>query len=229
MALPFLLSVPHAGRTVPPEVAALCMLKKDDILKDSDGGADVIYFPMKEIVDAFVTTHIARAIVDLNRAEDDRRKDGVVKTHTSWNVPIYRDPLSEELVEELLERYHRPYHQRLDELSPSVVVGIDCHTMAAVGPPAGPDPGVTRPAVCLSNDDGTCPPAWLASLAEVIETVMETTVSINLPFRGGYITRRRPGGIPWLQIEFSRDQFLSDIEKGSRLLEAFQKWNRTLG
>lgn len=228
MRLPLLLSVPHAGLTVPPEVGGLCRLDSDDIISDSDGGAAGIYFPLKAHVAAFLTTDIARAIVDLNRAEDDRRKDGVVKTHTSWNVPIYRKPLPEENIEQLLEKYHRPYHRRLDQLAGNVMIGIDCHTMAAVGPPVGPDPGRPRPPVCLSNADGTCPQAWLATLAEVIEAVLESTVSLNAPFKGGFITRRRPGGIDWLQIEFSRAPFLSDEEKGSRLLDALKQWIKNI-
>jgi len=36
-------------------------------------------------------------------------------------------------------------------LASGVMLGIDCHTMAAKGPPIGPDPGKERPLVCLSN------------------------------------------------------------------------------
>ena len=44
--------------------------------------AAAIYCPLEQYVGAFVTIDIARAIVDLNQAEDDFRKDGVIKTHT---------------------------------------------------------------------------------------------------------------------------------------------------
>lgn len=123
----------------------------------NDEGAAEIYLPLKNKVKVLVTTDVARAIVDMNRAEDDRRKDGVVKTHTCWDVPIYSEPLSDILMETLLAQYYRPYHQDLFRLADNVVAGIDCHTMAAVGPPVGPDPGLERPAACLSNADGTCP------------------------------------------------------------------------
>lgn len=43
-----------------------------------------IYYPLEEHVTALVTTDIARAIVDLNRAEDDNVGDQV-------DVKIYRD------------------------------------------------------------------------------------------------------------------------------------------
>ncbi|QTA86573.1 N-formylglutamate amidohydrolase [Desulfonema magnum] len=224
MRLPFLLSVPHAGLNVPPEVADIIILSQDDIIRDGDEGAAEIYLPMKEQVDALVTTEIARAVIDMNRAEDDRRKDGVVKTHTCWDVPIYREPLSDRLAEQLLERYHRPYHQRLDKYTGSVMVGIDCHTMAASGPPGSPDPGKIRPSVCLSNGHGTCPDSWLISLAHIIEKELGAKAEINTPFKGGYIIRHHSEKIPWFQIEVSREPFMSNTEKFESILESLKKW-----
>ena len=159
MRLPLLVSVPHAGLEVPEEVADLCVLTLQQIVEDGDEGAAEIY-AIEDEVEAFVTTSVARAIVDLNRAEDDRGKDGVVKTHTCWDVPVYGSPLPDELIEHLLATCHRPYHARLTELaSGGAKLGVDCHTMVAFGPPVAPDPGAERPWVCLSNGDGTCPAA----------------------------------------------------------------------
>ena len=90
MKLPILLSIPHAGWRIPEEVQDICLLTNKDILADGDAGAAEIYIPLKEKVEAFVTTDIARAIVDMNRAENDFWKDGVIKTHTCWDVPIYK-------------------------------------------------------------------------------------------------------------------------------------------
>jgi N-formylglutamate amidohydrolase len=53
---------------------------------DGDEGAAEIY-DLKDHAAEFVTTDIARAIVDLNRAEDDRRPDGVVIAVTT-NEPF---------------------------------------------------------------------------------------------------------------------------------------------
>jgi len=225
VALPFLLSVPHAGLVVPPEVTDICTLSRDEIARDGDVGAAEIYLSMEEHVYALATTDIARAIVDLNRPEDDRGRDGVVKTHTCWDVPIYRETPSDELIEILLKLYYRPYHKNLSGLSKDVIAAIDCHTMAAVGPPVGPDPGMERPPICLSNGEGTCPEKWLLSLAEIIEKVMGISVSINNPFKGGYTIRRHAVEVPWLQIELSRESFLSNREKGELIIKSFDKWH----
>ena len=224
MTLPLLLSVPHAGVLVPDEVKELVILSEQQIVEDGDEGAAEIYFPLEKEVALFVTTDVARAIVDMNRAEDDRRKDGIIKTHTCWDVPIYRQPLSEEHVEFLIEKYYRPYHARLNHFPDAIKLGIDCHTMAAEGPPVGPDPGETRPAICLSNADGTCPQEWIDSLAECLVETIEAEVSINYPFKGGHIIRSHSAELPWVQLELSRAPFLNNIEKGKQVMNAFQQW-----
>lgn len=227
--LPVLLSVPHAGFRVPDQVAPLCILSPEEIARDGDEQAAEIYALEPEVA-GFVTTDVARAIVDMNRAEDDRRKDGVVKTHTCWDVPVYREAPSDAVIESLLERYHRPYHRQLSRRADGRVrIGIDCHTMAAAGPPVGPDPGVVRPHVCLSHGDGTCPGEWMESLFRCFVAEFGPNVRINDPFRGGYIIRTHAAEMPWLQIELSRAPFLPPTGKRERVLRALTAWVEEAG
>jgi formiminoglutamase len=228
MPLPILLSVPHAGLKIPNEVADLCILQEEDIIKDGDEGADEIYLPMESEVGAMVNTVVARAIVDMNRSENDIRKDGVIKTHTCWNVPIYSKAPSQEVVQTLIERYYRSYHADLSRLSVSAKLGIDCHTMAEYGPPVGPDPGRKRPRICLSNGDLTCSKGWIDSLASCFADIFQTEVSINNPFKGGHIIRSHAKEMPWIQLELSRERFLSNNEKSDRVLKALKMWFKRL-
>jgi formiminoglutamase len=171
---------------------------------------------------------VARAIVDLNRAESDRRRDGVIKTHTCWDVPVYRQALTEELIDKLMESYYRPYHRALTRLASSgVIAGIDCHTMAAVGPPVGPDHGVPRPFICLSNGDGTCPQEWLLRLAACLSESFGEQVSLNHPFTGGFITRSHSTELPWIQLELSRVATMSLSQKRTRLIRALTRFVET--
>ncbi|EXJ14752.1 N-formylglutamate amidohydrolase [Imhoffiella purpurea] len=223
--LPLLISVPHAGLRIPPEVAALNRLTAREIAHDGDEGAWEIYAPLKDHVAAFATSDIARAFVDLNRAEDDIRKDGVVKTHTCWDVPIYCHPLSAELIETLLARYHRPYHKRLTDLADSgVIAGVDCHTMAAIAPPEAPDPGCPRPAVCIGDANGACPHDWAMALADCFRETFDGEVTLNRPFSGGFITRHHAKEIPWIQIELSRGGSASFEIKGAQVLQSLSAW-----
>jgi formiminoglutamase len=231
MKLPFLVSVPHAGLHVPHKVQDICILSPQDIYADSDSGAAAIYYDLKNSVEGFTTSDIARAIVDLNRAADDFRKDGVIKTHTCYDIPVYNEFPSKELIEELLVDFYHPYHQQLEALAgkPEIKIGIDCHTMAAIGPPIGPDAGKKRPLVCLSNADGTCPDEWLNELANSFQRVFpQEEVSINTPFKGGFIIRHHSTIIPWLQIELSRINTISNSKKREGVLTALNVWHKSL-
>jgi formiminoglutamase len=225
--LPFLVSVPHAGLTIPDEVQNICLLTPEEIYDDSDGGSTEIYSDLEEVLEIFMSSVVARAIVDLNRATNDFRKDGVIKTHTCYDVPVYSEFPSKKLIERLLSDYYHPYHQKLEKFthSKNIKVGIDCHTMAAVGPPIGPDAGKKRPLVCLSNADGTCPDEWLDELANCFLKVFpHEQVKINEPFKGGYIIRTYSSDLPWLQIELSRTEHISNIEKRDGVIKALNSW-----
>ena len=223
MKMPLLISVPHAGLVIPDEVRDRYLPEEAQTSADSDGGASRIY-DFESAVRHWVSTDVARAVVDLNRAEDDRNRDGVVKTHTIWEVLVYRKPLGEPLVQGLLEKYYRPYHRRLSECAADVVLGVDCHTMAGHGPPVGPDPGAERPPVTLSNADRTCPREWLESLAACFEASFGTEVALNTPFRGGHIVQSHAHEAPWVQLEISRAAFASDDEKRTAVLAALRAW-----
>lgn len=230
MTLPLAVSVPHAGWRIPREADRYCILTQREVEEDGDVGAREIYAILEDEVARFTTTDIARAIIDLNRAVDDRRPDGVVKTHTCWNVPVYEPFPPEEIVEELLELYYHPYHARLSAFAKAPVkIGLDCHTMAAEGPPVGPDPGVIRPRVCLSNADGTCPQEWIEAMRDAFVGTFGEDVRVNDPFQGGYITRSHAKEMPWMQIELSRGSFMTNEEKGRAVSTALRAWCAAVG
>ena len=227
MKLPFLVSVPHAGLHIPQEVQDICILTPEQIYEDSDWGAAEIYFDLEKSVIAFLSSDVARAIVDLNRAADDFRKDGIIKTHTCYDVPIYKEYPSKKLIKQLLSDYYYLYHQLLEKMAEDEIIkiGIDCHTMTAVGPPIGPDAGKVRPLVCISNADGTCPDAWVHELANCFQKVFpKEQVNINEPFKGGYIIRNHSAKLPWLQIELSRTERISNTAKGDGVIDALKVW-----
>ena len=229
MKLPFLISVPHAGLHIPQEVQDICILTSEDIYADGDGGAAEVYFDLEKVVEAFCSSDVARAIIDLNRAVDDFRKDGVIKTHTCYDISVYREFPSQQRIEQLLADYYHPYHQKLESLTSkeNIKVGIDCHTMVAVGPPVGPDVGKIRPLVCLSNGDGTCPDEWLQSLAGCFKKIFpKETIKINEPFKGGFIIRNHSAKLPWLQIELSRTESIANSAKRDGVIEALDVWHR---
>jgi formiminoglutamase len=219
---------------VPPELTDRIRIGPEDILADGDAFTGEIY-DVSDCVNFQIRAEVARAFVDLNRAEDDlppENPDGVVKSRTVFDKPVYfegRQPDSA-LIERLLKRYHRPYHRRIREVladyRPGVELALDCHSMLAVGPNISPDPGRTRPALCLGNQNGrSCPPETLDILAECFRRVFglgESDVALNRPFSGGYITRTYGGNpVPWIQIELSRGLYMqgSTDVASERLIE----------
>ena len=226
--LPIIVSSPHAGLYVPPAFRGICLLTPEEVAADGDEGAREIYGPLKDCVEVFTSSHVARAIVDLNRPESDRSKDGIVKTHTCWDVPIYSEPPSAEMIADLIENDYRPYHERLtDSSSWGLKLGVDCHTMADVAPPVAPDPGQKRPMVCLGDNHGqTLPKGWMDGLAECFKSAFEREIAVNEPFAGGFITRSHGKEMPWVQLELSRDPSMPFAEKQERVLSALQMFAR---
>ena len=221
--LPMLISVPHAGLTVPPEARSYCRLSPDDIAKDGDEQARQIYAPLESMVASFHTTEVARAIVDMNRGRQDRRKDGVVKTHTCWDVPIYDPPPPEELLVALLDNHHKPFHRALstEVTSGAYRLAIDCHTMAAHGPPVGPDPGAERPLVCVGTGHGTtCPQPWVDVIVECFADAFGVRPEIDRPFSGGFIVRHYGAQMPYVLLELSRTSNVSVDDKSRAIVDA---------
>jgi N-formylglutamate deformylase len=224
--LPLAISNPHAGLNVPEIVRPLCRLTPQEIAEDGDEGAAAIYDPLRRHVTAFASSTLARAIVDLNREEADRSRDGVIKTHTCWNVPVYHRPPSSDQVEQLLREYHRPYHAELSRFAMAdVILAVDCHTMAAAAPPMAPDPGRKRPPVCLGDLGGrSLPSTSMNRLASSFSEAFRCAVAINKPFAGGHITHRHHTEMPWVQLELSRAAFLDPEEKSRRVLQALRRF-----
>ena len=220
---PVLLSIPHGGIEIPPELANRIILSPYDLFNDGDAFTKDIY-DLRPHVSEVISTEIARAFIDLNRASDDLppgNSDGVVKSHTSYGKVIYRNGLEpdEALIKKLIERYYLPYHQKIQDLLNGKIfqieLALDCHSMAAVGPSISPDRGEKRPMICLGNAHGqSCPKNTIEKMAECFTrafSLKDNEISINRPFAGGYITRTYGGNpIPWIQVELNRELYLRE-------------------
>jgi N-formylglutamate deformylase len=228
---PLLISIPHGGDVIPPEVEAIVSITDRDVLYDGDTLTREIY-DFRNCVEAFIEMPIARAIVDVNRAPEERppkNPDGVVKTVTVNRTPVYKEGKFPDnaLIEVLLQRYYYPYHKKLDDLlgNRNIKMALDCHSMLPHSPPINNNPGQPRPLICLCNGGDnrgmstgrplTCPPEWIQALAESFQRVFgnEGEVAINKPFLGGYISQVHfeRKGIPWIQIEINRTLYLNEV------------------
>lgn len=88
--LPVLISIPHAGWQIPPELQGRVSLSHRDLSDDVDLYSDEIYDLGSKAAGVLKTT-IARSFVDLNRAENEvppAYPDGVIKTTNCYRRPV---------------------------------------------------------------------------------------------------------------------------------------------
>jgi N-formylglutamate amidohydrolase len=216
--LPVLISIPHGGHVIPPEVKDRVRLTASELFDDSDAFTRDI-FDLGANAAEVITTDIARAFIDVSRAPKDlppTNPDGVVKKKTCHACSVYKNgrQLPDKLIGELLNRYYYPYHEKIRRLvqRKDIKLALDCHSMAAVGPEISPDQGEKRPGICLSNVNGkSCSYDLVNSLAECFQKSFSTeNITINKPFAGGYITRNYGmNPLPWIQFELNRCLYLS--------------------
>ncbi len=225
---PFLVSVPHGGVEIPPEVRGRISLSEEELLYYCDPATRTI-FNFKKCVGAFIDTPISRMVVDLNRPPlplPGKDPDGIIKVRTIDGKDVYCEGQFPDmaLVHRLLMTYYFPYHQRVDELIDHhiVKVAFDCHSMLPVGSCGQTDAGKPRPLICLGNNGdrhgrarkgsvATCPAAWIGALAAAFrdEFSLGREVAINNPFSGGFIVNAHywHKGVPWVQIEVNRSLY----------------------
>lgn len=222
--LPVLLSIPHGGTEVPEELNNHVCITDKDLFDDMDPFTRQIY-DLGPRAAGVVSSNIARAFLDLNRAVDDlppQNPDGVIKSMTCYKKQIYikgKEP-DEALRKQLVDRYYTPYHRKLREitsLNKKVVLALDCHSMAIEAPPIAPDTGKDkrkRPLICLGNGRGkTCDNETVEKLAACLceaFSIEAQHVTVNDPFAGGYITRTYGNNpVPWVQVEMNRVLYLN--------------------
>lgn len=235
--LPLLISVPHGGDVIPPEIETACLLKQTDIVIDGDAWTRTLY-DFNGLALEYHDTEIARVAVDLNRCQTDlppANPDGIVKTVTVTGKKIWNSPtgLSEREREKLIHRYYLPYHHALERAAnnPQIKLAIDCHSMLDYGPAKGKESWEYRPLFCISNrgtetgvegqEKVTAPVELMVRMKELLEKKFyklqeesdaRALVTMNTPFKGGFITRHHGNirKIPWIQLEINRQLYLPE-------------------
>ena len=255
MQLPFVLSIPHCGSEMPPEIRSDVVLTDREIVESVDFGTREIFGSLKAL--HAIQARWSRLVVDLNRNPSDFGAKGVValKDYHGREVFLPGKAPTRAQIERRMIRYARPYHEAIvNALRNDEAIGlIDCHSLNGIGPADAPDRGLVRKDITLSNngdphgrplsDDAatTCPAETLKMAAEAFRA-QGFSVSINRPYRGGYIVNHfggllRSRGRFALQIEMNQDLYMARdailpdparIESiTERVKKAFAEW--TLG
>ena len=225
--VPIIISVPHAGTFIPEDIKSKMNPELSDKLDDTDWFIDKLYGFATDLGVTIINANYSRWVIDLNRNPENQPlyNDGRVITDvvtlTDFNGnQIYKDnyiPDSEE-VSRRVELYHKPYHDKLDELLKNTkgefgkVLLFDAHSIRKSVP------GIRSedfPDLILGDNDET------STSPELIKATIDSLqnkgygFSHNHPFKGGYITRSfgKPNeNIHTLQLEMCKTNYMDSSE-----------------
>lgn len=219
--IPLLVSIPHTGTFVPPEIAAQFADPAIAAELMTDWALDELYTFLPALgVDVICATH-HRFVVDLNRPPDARPlypgrfETGLVPTESFQGEPIWRRVPSAADIERRLARFHRPYHAALEQrLQEKVARFRHCHLIDAhsVESRASRLHGPLADDIYLGDRDRTtCDPAFTGRVSALFEA-QGLKVSLNEPYKGGYITAHycSLAGVQSLQIEMCQRLYMTE-------------------
>jgi len=225
---PLLISVPHAGTGLPPELAAR-MSEAALALPDTDRQADRLYAFARTMGVTMIVARLSRYLIDLNRDPQGAAlypgadNTELCPTTTFAFDAIYRpgqEPDAAE-VEARRQRYFVAYHAAIErelrriEARHSYAVLLDAHSIRSEVPRffAGRLPDLN-----LGTAGGKSAAPELEALAfQVLSRAKGFSAVLNGRFQGGFITRHF--GQPQarrhaLQLEIGQDCYLGRTSPG---------------
>jgi N-formylglutamate deformylase len=222
--LPLLVSLPHDGSHIPPELAAR-MAPESRRTPDTDWHVSRLYAFAKAMGASVLAPSHSRYVVDLNRPPDDvslypgQNTTGLCPAVRFSGEPVYlegQSPSTDEIAARV-ERYWRPYHallaaelERLRAAHGRVLLW-EGHSIRAEVPFLFE--GVL-PDLNLGTASGaSCAPELQERLEAVMAGQRDFSWVANGRFKGGYITRHygRPGeGVDAVQLELAQKNYMDE-------------------
>lgn len=239
---PLLVSLPHDGTQLPPDIAAR-LTPAARRVPDTDWHVARLYAVARELGASVLVPRYSRYVVDLNRPEDDtslypgQNTTGLCPTVRFSGEPVYLDgqaPGGDEIAARV-ERYWRPYHaalrgelERLHALHGRVVLW-EGHSIRGELPFLFDG---RLPDLNLGTAAGSsCTPALQAGLEALLAAQADYDVAVNGRFKGGYITRHYGDparGIDAVQLETSQRVYM-DQDSFQYLPERARTLERLIG
>ncbi len=211
-AVPLVANLPHSGMFVPDDIAAQFTSEHLQSLPNTDWHLDKLYQSLPDLgIIVLQATH-SRYVVDLNRQLKEppfgNFWTSVVPEQTAMGKPIYTQHPSREHIEERLQKFYVPYHNKLREILQEKinefgkVYLLDLHSFL----------GLITEDICLGNrNDQTCSESLISSVENNFLR-KDYRVVRNKVFNGGYITGHysQLPGVEALQIEVRYPVYLNE-------------------
>jgi N-formylglutamate amidohydrolase len=224
---PLLVSIPHDGREIPPEIAAE-MTAAGLAIPDTDWHIRRLYEFAASLGASVIAANYSRYVVDLNRSPTDeilypgQLSTGLCPPRTFAGDAIYRDGggVDGAEVARRVEAYWRPYHNRIEQALADIrseydfALLWDAHSIRSEVPLLFTG---TLPELNIGTNDGaSCPAEVLQKVMDVAEQLPYAVVA-NQRFKGGYITRRygRPEEAVYaIQLEVAQRCYMDESTLG---------------
>ena len=221
---PLLVSFPHAGTEIPPEIAAR-MTPEALQRADVDWHLPQLYAFVQAMGASTIVARIARHVIDLNRPPEDtslypgQDVTGLLPLDTFRKQPLYLPGQAPDAAEAQARRarYWQPYHDALGaelerlRAQHGTVVLWDAHSIASRMPRFFEG---KLPDLNLGTADGrACAPALQAAAEAAMAAQSAYTHVSNGRFKGGHITRhygQPERGIHALQLEMCQCTYMDE-------------------
>lgn len=185
--LPFVISIPHSGVCITDIMER--NLKNDAILANMDWYLPELYDFLENMGFTVVINRMSRYVIDPNRDLTGGKQHDYTKAliyeKTTFGRDMYKCSLSAEEIQARIDIFYKEYHQTLYDLILEkqkyfdTVYLLDLHSF---GKEIGTD-------VVLGNNDGKSMNKSLTLHIKGLFSANHFNVSLNRPFRGGYIVR----------------------------------------
>ncbi len=235
---PLLISVPHDGRQLPPEIAAQ-MTETALSLPDTDWHVARLYEFARELGASLLVARYSRYVVDLNRPADDtalypgQLATGLCPRQTFDGQDLYVGEVTIDSVARV-ERFWRPYHEKLSDTLERVrqahghALLWDAHSIASQVPALFDG---ELPVLNIGTFDGrSCDEKMAVAVMQAAEASSYGAVR-DARFKGGFITRHYGDpsrGVHAIQLELAQRAYMNeqtreyDTTKASQLADTLR-------
>ncbi|PIJ48845.1 N-formylglutamate deformylase [Erwinia sp. OLTSP20] len=221
--LPLLLSIPHAGTALTPEVAR-GLSPAAQGLCDTDWHIPQLYHFVAEMGASVLIGNYSRFVIDLNRPADNQplyatATTGLYPETLFDGTPTFNAGMTPDAAQRrsYLETLWHPYHQQLQQELARLksrfgyALLFDAHSIASQIPRLfeGKLPDLNLG----TNDGASCHPDMTAKLEAVCAAQSDFSWVINGRFKGGYITRaygQPANGVQALQLELAQCNYMDE-------------------
>ena len=226
--------LPHSGRQYENIFLEQTKLKINTLRETEDAYLDKILLDKFSNI-SFIAANFPRIFIDVNRSpleidENMLEKNNISQIFSKNSVKvnygigvfakvnnlgknIYDEKLSIDEIRRRLHFYYFPYHKKIRSFlsktldKHKVVIGLDCHSMSSNIVDKNLD-------VVLSNLDGIAADYEILHIMQAIFKANNYKVSINNPFKGGFISQKYGNpkkNIHIIQIELNKKLYLDEI------------------